>query len=155
MSGNTGNIVHGAAVITCPHGGRADIHAAASPRASLDGWPLLTVADAITISGCPHVVDDEPRPCVTIRWDLAGVGSVLAGAHAGARAGSGGMSAAAGTRGAGGIGGDGAGADGASVLIDGIPAVLDVSAGQCLDAAQRPQGPPRISGAASGVEVAR
>lgn len=35
--------------------------------------------------------------------------------------------------------------DGDGVLVDGVPVLLDTTAGQCFDARAVPQGPPRIS----------
>ncbi|GAU64941.1 putative hypothetical protein [Streptomyces sp. NBRC 110611] len=69
-----GHIVHGGALISCPHGGRAISAGGAGTRAGvgaevlIDGASVVTAAEVITVSGCPHSVDRRPRPCTTIRW---------------------------------------------------------------------------------------
>ncbi|MEV0369969.1 hypothetical protein AB0I10_09115 [Streptomyces sp. NPDC050636] len=64
----TGNLVHGGAVISCPHGGRALSTAATSNGVRIDGAPVATAVDVFTVSGCPHAVDHLPQPCTSIRW---------------------------------------------------------------------------------------
>lgn len=65
----TGNLVHGGAVISCPHGGLAVSTAAASgARVQVDGAPVATAADLFTVSGCTHTVGHHPQPCTSIRW---------------------------------------------------------------------------------------
>ncbi|MGY5124727.1 hypothetical protein [Streptomyces nigrescens] len=69
----SGNLVHGGAVISCPHGGRALSTAAAGAGAGVrvDGAPVATTADLFTVSGCPHSVDGRPQPCTSVRWTPA------------------------------------------------------------------------------------
>ncbi|WP_367434033.1 hypothetical protein [Streptomyces celluloflavus] len=65
----TGNLVHGGAVISCPHGGLAlSTAAGGSDGVRIDGAPVATTADLFTISGCPQVVDGRPQPCTSLRW---------------------------------------------------------------------------------------
>lgn len=67
----TGNLVHGGAVISCPHGGRA-LSAGSTGTGGggvrIDGAPVATTADLFTVSGCPHTVGHRPVPCTSIRW---------------------------------------------------------------------------------------
>ncbi|WP_327224983.1 hypothetical protein OG229_14845 [Streptomyces platensis] len=73
----TGNLVHGGAVISCPHGGRAVSTAAAGRGVRVDGVPVATVADLFTVSGCPHSVGGRPQPCTSVRWSSAGGGDEI------------------------------------------------------------------------------
>ncbi|WP_069169423.1 hypothetical protein [Streptomyces griseus] len=67
MSTSSGTIVSAAAILRCPHGGRAAAaHAHAPVR--LDGLPVHTASDAFVVTGCPHTVDGVPHPCTTVRW---------------------------------------------------------------------------------------
>jgi hypothetical protein len=69
-----GNVVHGGALISCPHGGRAIAMASAGTGAGagmevlIDGVSVVTAAEVFTVSGCPHSVGRRPRPCATVRW---------------------------------------------------------------------------------------
>ncbi|MEV0603451.1 hypothetical protein AB0I82_29725 [Streptomyces sp. NPDC050315] len=67
----TGNLLHGGAVISCPHGGRAVSTAAVGTGVRIDGAPVATAADLFTVSGCPHTVDRVPSPCTSVRWTPA------------------------------------------------------------------------------------
>jgi hypothetical protein len=66
----SGNVVHGGAVISCPHGGRAlsATGAGGSAGVRIDGAPVATAADPFTVSGCPHSVGHQPQPCTSVRW---------------------------------------------------------------------------------------
>lgn len=66
----SGNLVHGGAVISCPHGGRAlsTSTAATGSAVRIDGAPVVTAVDLFTVSGCPHSLGHRPQPCTTIRW---------------------------------------------------------------------------------------
>lgn len=109
----TGNLVHGGAVIRCPHGGVAVSTAAVGGGVRIDGAPVATVADRFAVGGCPHTVDGRPQPCTSIRWLPA------AGAEA--------------------------------VRVDGVPVLLDTSAGMCFSAGLVPQGPPVVARDLQGV----
>ncbi|AZS76633.1 hypothetical protein DDE74_24455 [Streptomyces lydicus] len=73
----TGNLVHGGAVISCPHGGRAVSTAATGRGVCVDGVPVATAANVFTVSGCPHSVGGRPQPCTSVRWTPAGGGDEL------------------------------------------------------------------------------
>lgn len=111
-TGVSGNLLGAAAVISCPHGGRAT---ATTPTGSvrIDGSPVATAAHSYVVNGCPHTVDGVPTPCVSVRWT----------------------------------------ADGAGVMADGAPVLLDTSAAQCFTAAFVPQGPPVVQTAQRRVTV--
>ncbi|WP_419993645.1 hypothetical protein [Streptomyces boninensis] len=57
-----GALITDAAVISCPHGGRA--HAAGAGGLKLDGRPIATAATTYTVSGCRQ----RPTPCTTVRF---------------------------------------------------------------------------------------
>jgi hypothetical protein len=64
----SGNLLHTQAIITCPHGGRANPVPAQS-RVLLGGDPLDGFSDVYTVTGCPFTLPNgKPQPCVTIRW---------------------------------------------------------------------------------------
>jgi uncharacterized Zn-binding protein involved in type VI secretion len=62
-----GNLVHVAATIMCPHGGRASVQSGQS-RVTVSGDAVATVADTYPVTGCTLNVSGKPQPCLTIRW---------------------------------------------------------------------------------------
>lgn len=80
LSGNSGNLVHGGALISCPHGGRAGAVSAATGGVRADGLPVPTGAATFTVSGCLHTVDGVPQPCTTIRFSPDPGGVLIDGA---------------------------------------------------------------------------
>lgn len=67
----SGNLVNSGSVISCPHGGRVAPACAPSSGVRIDGHPVPTATDVFTVSGCRHMVDGVPHPCVTVRWTPA------------------------------------------------------------------------------------
>ncbi len=61
-----GPILHVGATVTCAHGGQA-IPSAPSPRVSVMGMPIATIAGPYIVAGCP-LVPPAPGPCVTAQW---------------------------------------------------------------------------------------
>ncbi len=59
-----GLLVHSGMTMTCPHGGTVTFLPAGPPGALVDGLPVTTLADQLTVVGCPA----QPTPCVTVRW---------------------------------------------------------------------------------------
>ena len=61
-----GPLLHVGALLTCTHS--API---ASPttntRVLVSGRPVLTVADIVTVGGCPFMVGTKPQPCVLVK----------------------------------------------------------------------------------------
>lgn len=64
-------IVQFGAVIKCPHGG-AVTPAGGNPRVRAGGQPILMVAGAYVVAGCPFTVPSpagpKPQPCVRAQW---------------------------------------------------------------------------------------
>ena len=71
-----GNIIHGDAIITCPHGGRATVTNTTATK--LNGAYVATGGDTFTITGCPN----HPHPCATIQWDPEPGGVLIDGVPA-------------------------------------------------------------------------
>jgi hypothetical protein len=61
-----GLLVHSGMTMTCPHGGT--VFLAGPPGALVDGLAVTTLADQLTVRGCPA----QPTPCVTVLWANAG-----------------------------------------------------------------------------------
>lgn len=78
ISGTSGVLIGGDAVISCPHGGRATA-AQQSAAVLVNGSPVVTAAHTFTVTGCPHTVDRVPTPCVTVRWTADGTGVTVDG----------------------------------------------------------------------------
>ncbi|MFD7121777.1 hypothetical protein [Streptomyces sp. NPDC056652] len=78
----SGNVVNGGSTISCPHGGRVVPAAARSSGVRVDGLPVPTATDVFTVSGCPHLIDGVPHPCVTVRWTPERGGVLIDGAPA-------------------------------------------------------------------------
>ncbi|NGO13556.1 hypothetical protein G5C60_39680 [Streptomyces sp. HC44] len=75
----SGNLLGGAAVISCPHGGRATAATTSAGTVLVDGAPVATAAHSYVVSGCPHTVDGVPVPCVSVRWTADGTGVMVGG----------------------------------------------------------------------------
>jgi hypothetical protein len=69
----------GAALIGCPHGGRADAASAVSDLL-LDGSPVLTGVSVFTVAGCPHTVGGVASPCTAVGFGPASHGVLADGA---------------------------------------------------------------------------
>ncbi|MGP3999972.1 PAAR domain-containing protein [Streptomyces sp. 8N706] len=63
----SGNFLHVNATILCPHGGMATVLPAQS-RVLVNGRPVASVADTVTVTGCPYTVGNKPQPCTSVRW---------------------------------------------------------------------------------------
>lgn len=64
----SGNLVNSGSAISCPHGGRVAPASVPSSGVRIDGLPVPTATDVFTVSGCRHMIDRVPHPCVTVRW---------------------------------------------------------------------------------------
>ncbi|MBG0856542.1 hypothetical protein I2W78_32965 [Streptomyces spinoverrucosus] len=80
MSGTTGGLLGAAAVISCPHGGRATAATTPDGTVFIDGSPVATAAHSYVVTGCPHTVDRVPMPCVAVRWTGSDTGVTVDGA---------------------------------------------------------------------------
>lgn len=60
-------LFHVGAQAMCPHGGRVST-APGSPRVSVGGQPVATMADTYLIAGCVFMVGTKPQPCVKVQW---------------------------------------------------------------------------------------
>lgn len=62
-----GPILHVGATVLCAHGGQAT-PTVSSPRVSVSGQPVATVAAPYAVAGCPFVPPGGNGPCVTAQW---------------------------------------------------------------------------------------
>lgn len=53
------------AVVTCSHGGQVTVMPVQT-RALAGGTPILTLADQLTVAGCPGV--SPSPPCTLVKW---------------------------------------------------------------------------------------
>lgn len=60
-----GYVLSSGAVMTCSHGGQVK-DAPAQPRALASGTPVATLADVLTVVGCPGVSGSPP--CTVVTW---------------------------------------------------------------------------------------
>jgi uncharacterized Zn-binding protein involved in type VI secretion len=60
-------IFHVSAQAMCPHGGQVST-APGSPRVTVGGQPVATLADTFLVAGCAFVVGTKPQPCVKVQW---------------------------------------------------------------------------------------
>lgn len=60
-----GFVLSTGAVLTCSHGGKVEF-VPAQVRALVAGTPIATVADKITVAGCPGV--GVAPPCTLVSW---------------------------------------------------------------------------------------
>lgn len=68
-----GFVVHQGAVVLCTHAGTAQ-PTVVSPRVSVMGMPIVTVAAPYAVAGCtfPAMTSGAP-PCVTAQWTTGAV----------------------------------------------------------------------------------
>jgi hypothetical protein len=66
-----GFVVDITTTMTCPHGGKVTFIPAGPPTVFVNGQPVITAADQITVVGCTLAVG----PCVKVQW--ANVGTAL------------------------------------------------------------------------------
>lgn len=63
-----GFLLHVNAVMQCAHMAPATT-APTQPRVLVNGQPVATVANIITVAGCPFTIPGpKPQPCVLIKW---------------------------------------------------------------------------------------
>ena len=60
-----GFVVSAGAIVTCSHGGQVKV-VPAQVRALAGGTPILTLADKLTVAGCPGVTPSPP--CSLVQW---------------------------------------------------------------------------------------
>jgi hypothetical protein len=60
------------AVVTCAHGGQA-MPTAPSPRVTVMGMPVATLAAPYSVAGCAFVPPTGNGPCVTAQWTIGAV----------------------------------------------------------------------------------
>jgi uncharacterized Zn-binding protein involved in type VI secretion len=60
-------IFHVGAQAMCPHGGQVST-VPGSPRVSVGGQPVATMADTYLIAGCAFMVGTKPQPCMKAQW---------------------------------------------------------------------------------------
>ena len=71
-----GFILHLGAVVICAHGGQA-VPTVTSPRVTVSGQPVTTLAAPYSIAGCAFVPPAGNGPCVTGQW-VVGATRVMA-----------------------------------------------------------------------------
>lgn len=58
----------------CPHGGEVSVSASNS-SVKVDGKPVLTMADVLSVSGCPFQIPAAPSPipspCMKVVWTVS------------------------------------------------------------------------------------
>jgi uncharacterized Zn-binding protein involved in type VI secretion len=62
-----GPLFHVGAVAICPHGGQVTT-VPGSPRVTVMGMPVATMADQFLVAGCVFTVGPKPQPCVKVQW---------------------------------------------------------------------------------------
>jgi len=65
-------ILHMGATVLCSHGGQA-MPTAPSPRVTVSGMPMATLAAPYTVAGCAFVPPAGNGPCVTAQWVMGAV----------------------------------------------------------------------------------
>ena len=60
-------IFHVGAQAMCPHGGQVGT-TPGSPRVTVGGQPVATMADTYLVAGCAFMVASKPQPCVKVQW---------------------------------------------------------------------------------------
>lgn len=60
-------LFHVGAQAMCPHGGQVST-APGSPRVTVGGQPVATMADNYLVAGCAFMVGTKPQPCVKVQW---------------------------------------------------------------------------------------
>lgn len=68
-----GLLLHVNAVMQCTHSAPATT-VPAQPRVLVNGQPVATIANLITVAGCPFQIPvgagTKPQPCVTVKWAM-------------------------------------------------------------------------------------
>jgi hypothetical protein len=64
-----GPILHVGATVLCSHGGQA-IPTVPSPRVTVSGQPITTIAAPYSVAGCAFVPPAGNGPCVTAQWSI-------------------------------------------------------------------------------------
>lgn len=72
-----GPLLHLGATVLCAHAGQA-LPVSPFPRVLLSGQPVVTLASAWTVAGCPFVPPGGNGPCVTAQF-VTSAARVLAG----------------------------------------------------------------------------
>jgi hypothetical protein len=67
-----GPILHSGAVVLCAHGGQA-MPTAPSPRVTVSGMPVATIAAPYSVAGCAFAPPAGNGPCVTGQWLVGAV----------------------------------------------------------------------------------
>jgi hypothetical protein len=67
-----GPILHLGATVLCSHGGQA-LPTMPSPRVSVMGQPVTTIAAPYSVAGCAFVPPAGNGPCVTAQWVVGAV----------------------------------------------------------------------------------
>jgi hypothetical protein len=67
-----GPILHLGATVMCSHGGQA-LPTAPSPRVTVSGMPIATIAAPYTVAGCAFAPPAGNGPCVTAQWVVGAV----------------------------------------------------------------------------------
>ncbi len=67
-----GPILHMGATVLCAHGGQA-VPTAPSPRVTVSGMPIATIAAPYTVAGCAFVPAGGNGPCVTGQWVVGAI----------------------------------------------------------------------------------
>jgi len=66
-----GNLLHVGAIVQCTHAATATI-APSQTRVLTPSGPVATLADLISVAGCPFQVPigtgTKPQPCVKVQW---------------------------------------------------------------------------------------
>jgi uncharacterized Zn-binding protein involved in type VI secretion len=65
-----GPLLHAGALLNCFHAGPVTV-VPKNTRVLVSGRPVLTVADPITVTGCPFTVGTKYQPCVIVRAEAA------------------------------------------------------------------------------------
>ena len=61
-------LAHVGMTFMCPHGIPGQV-VPGSPRATVNGMPVATMADQFIIAGCPFTLPGgKPQPCVKVQW---------------------------------------------------------------------------------------
>jgi len=61
-------LFHVGAQAMCPHGGQVTT-IASSPRVTVGGQPVATLADTFLVAGCAFTVPpSKPQPCMKVQW---------------------------------------------------------------------------------------
>jgi hypothetical protein len=65
-------LLHMGATVLCAHGGQA-LPTAPSPRVTVSGMSIATLAAPYTVAGCAFVPPAGNGPCVTAQWVIGAV----------------------------------------------------------------------------------